>query len=114
MVFSTLITPACGGRRCERRQKYSSPQTPRSGTFIDSGAWEAMASSITLIPGMLKPLRIARGYGFLVERRDGLYHPGGSLPACSTELGRKMVEGGWLVKHGERYEPTEQGLRAAE
>jgi hypothetical protein len=84
------------------------------GTFIGTDAWEAMASSITLIPGMLKPLRMARRYGLLVERRDGLYYPGSSLPACSTELGRKMVEGGWLVKHGERYELTEQGLRAAE
>jgi len=73
-----------------------------------------MTSSIILIPGMLKPLRLARVYGFLVERRDGLYHPGGSQPSCSTELARKMVEGGWLVKHGQRYEPTEQGLKAAE
>ena len=73
-----------------------------------------MTSSIVLIPGMLKPLRLARVYGFLVQRGGGVYHPGGSQPACSTGLAQKMVEGGWLVKHGERYEPTEQGLRAAE
>lgn len=73
-----------------------------------------MTSSIILIPGMLKPLRLARVYGFLVERRDGLYHPGGSQPSCSMELARKMVEGGWLVKHGQQYEPTEQGLKAIE
>ena len=48
-----------------------------------------MTSSIILIPGMLKPLRLARVYGFLVERRDGLYHPGGSQPSCSIELARK-------------------------
>jgi hypothetical protein len=63
---------------------------------------------------MLKPLRLARVYGFLVQRGGGVYHPGGSQPACSTGLAQQMVEGGWLVKHGERYEPTEQGLQAAE
>jgi hypothetical protein len=73
-----------------------------------------MASSIILIPGMLKPLRLALVYGFLVERWDGVYHPGGGQPVCSTGMARKMVEGGWLVKHGQRYEPTQQGLRAAE
>ena len=73
-----------------------------------------MTSSIIFIPGMLRPLRQARVYGFLVERRDGLYQPGACQPSCSTELARKMVEGGWLVKHGQRYEPTEQGLKAVE
>ena len=47
---------------------------------------------------MLKPLRQARVYGFLIERGDGVYHLGGSRPACSTALAMKMVEGGWLVK----------------
>lgn len=73
-----------------------------------------MTSSIVIIPSMLKPLRQARVYGFLIERGDGVYHLGGSRPACSTALAMKMVEGGWLVKLGFRYEPTEQGLRAAE
>ena len=73
-----------------------------------------MTSSIILIPSMLKPLRQARVYGFLIERSDGVYHLGGSRPACSMALARKMVEGDWLVKIGFRYEPTEQGLRAAE
>ena len=73
-----------------------------------------MTNSIIILPGMLKPLRLARVYGFLVERSDGVYHPGGNQPACSTGMARKMVEGGWLVKHGQRYEPTERGLRAAE
>lgn len=63
---------------------------------------------------MLKPLRLARIYGFLVERGGRVYHPGGCQPICWTTSARKMVEGGWLVKHGERYEPTERGLRAAE
>ena len=71
-------------------------------------------TSISLIPGMLEPLRQARFYGFLIERFDGVYHLGGSRPACSKALARMMVEGGWLVKYGSRYEPTEQGLRAAE
>jgi hypothetical protein len=71
-------------------------------------------TSIILIPGMIEPLRQARVYGFLVERADGVYRLGGSRPACSTALAQKMVEGGWLVKHGFRYEPTELGLRAIE
>jgi hypothetical protein len=70
-----------------------------------------MTSSITLISSMLKPLRHARVYGFLIERGDGVY---GSRPTCSTALASKMVEGGWLVKHGFRYEPTERGLQAVE
>ncbi len=70
--------------------------------------------SIVLFPAMRKALRLARVYGFLVERDDGLYHPGGNQPACSMVLAHKMVEGGWLVKHGWRYEPTERGMRAAE
>jgi hypothetical protein len=71
-------------------------------------------SSIILFPGMIKPLRLARVYGYLVQRGDGVYHPGGSHPVCSTSLARRMVEGGWLKNYGERYEPTDQGLRAAE
>ncbi|MBW7964701.1 hypothetical protein [Bradyrhizobium sp. BR 10261] len=69
---------------------------------------------VVLFPGMLKPLRLARVYGFLVERNDGLHHPGGNQPVCSLPLAQRMVEGGWLVKRGFRYEPTEQGLHAAE
>jgi hypothetical protein len=43
-----------------------------------------------------------------------LYHPGGSQPACSTALAQRMIEGGWLMKNGERYEAAEQGLRGAD
>ncbi len=64
--------------------------------------------------GMLKALRLARIYGFMVERRDGLYYPGSNLPACPKALAEKMVEGGWLVKQGERYQPTEKGWKAGE
>ena len=39
-------------------------------------------TSISLIPGMLKPLRQARVYGFSIERFDGVYHLGGSRPAA--------------------------------
>ncbi|MCK1360144.1 hypothetical protein [Bradyrhizobium sp. 199] len=70
--------------------------------------------SILLFPGMIKPLRLARVYGYLIQRGDGLYHPGGSQPVCTMSLARKMVEGGWLEQHGQRYEPTAQGLRAGE
>ncbi|MCK1653502.1 hypothetical protein IVA88_18955 [Bradyrhizobium sp. 149] len=71
-------------------------------------------SSIILFPGMIKPLRLARLYGYLVQRSDGLYHPGGSHPVCSASFAQRMVEGGWFAKYGDRYEPTQQGLRAAE
>ncbi|MDI3560229.1 hypothetical protein [Bradyrhizobium sp. Arg816] len=72
------------------------------------------STTVVLIPGMLKALRLVRVYGFMVERRDGLYYPGSNQPACSKALAEKMVEGGWLVKHGERYQPTEKGWHAGE
>ena len=84
-----------------------------SGTFRGGVAWRAMTSTtVVLIPGMLKALRQVRVYGFMVERRDGLYYPGSNQPACSKALAEKMVEGGWLVKQGERYQPTEKGWHA--
>jgi hypothetical protein len=67
-----------------------------------------MSDNSIIFPGMIKPLRLARVYGFLVEIWDGVYRPGGSQPACSTVLARKLVEGGWLAKYTERYEPTER------
>ena len=70
--------------------------------------------SIVLSPGMIKPLRLARVYGYLIQHGDGLYHPGGSQSVCSISLARKMVDHGWLKQLGRRCEPTEQGLRAAE
>ncbi|MGY4513359.1 hypothetical protein [Bradyrhizobium sp. USDA 3650] len=70
--------------------------------------------SVVLFPGMIKPLRLGRVYGYLIQRADGLYHPGGSQPVCSMALARKMVEGGWLEQHGQPCEPTARGLRAVE
>jgi hypothetical protein len=70
--------------------------------------------SIILRSGMNQPLRLARVYGFLLGGKDGLYYPGGEQPVCTLALARKMVEGGWLERHGQRYEPTQQGLQAAE
>ncbi|MDE5459830.1 hypothetical protein [Bradyrhizobium sp. CSS354] len=67
-----------------------------------------------LFPGMIEPLRVARVYGYLIQHGDALYHPGGTQPICTMALARKMVEGGWLEQHGQRYEPTKQGLRATE
>lgn len=86
----------------------------RSGTFDGTVTWRAMTSTTVVLPSMLRPLRLLRVYGFMVERRDGLYHPGGNQPACSMALAGRMVQGGWLVKQGERYQLTEKGLRAAE
>ncbi|MCK1288985.1 hypothetical protein IVB41_34345 [Bradyrhizobium sp. 44] len=68
------------------------------------------STTVVLIPGMLKALRLTRVYGFMVERRDG--HAGSNLPACSKVLAEKMIEGRWLVKQGERYQPTEKGWKA--
>lgn len=83
---------------------------------MGAGAWdEAMSdSSIILFSGMIQPLRLARVCGYLVQRSDGVYRPGGNRPACTTPLALRMVEGGWLARYGDRYEPTQQGLRAAE
>jgi hypothetical protein len=72
------------------------------------------SKSVDLRPGMNRPLRLARVYGFLLAGKDGLYYPGSGQPICTLALARKMVEGGWLERHGERYEPTQQGLQAAE
>ena len=72
------------------------------------------SKSIILRPVMNRPLRLARVYGFLLEGKDGLYYPGSGQPICTLAVARKMVEGGWLEQHGERYEPTQQGLQAAE
>jgi hypothetical protein len=36
---------------------------------------------------MIKPLRLARTYGYLFQRGDSLYHLGGSQPVCSMALG---------------------------
>jgi hypothetical protein len=69
---------------------------------------------IILRPIMNRPLRLARVYGFLLAGKDGLYYPGSGQPICTLAVARKMVEGGWLEQHGERYEPTQQGLQAAE
>ncbi|TFV41301.1 hypothetical protein E4K65_37220 [Bradyrhizobium niftali] len=70
------------------------------------------STTIVLFPSMLKALRLVRIHGCMVERRDGLYHLGGNQPACSTAMAGRMIEGGWLVKHGERYHLTEKGWRA--
>ncbi|MET3972447.1 hypothetical protein ACVWXN_000164 [Bradyrhizobium sp. i1.4.4] len=72
------------------------------------------STTVVLITGMLKALRVVRIYGFMVKRRDGLYCPGTNQPACSTALAERMVEGGWLVKHGERYQLTDKGWQAGE
>jgi hypothetical protein len=72
------------------------------------------SKSVDLRPGMNRPLRLARVYGFLLEGRDGLYYPGGGQPVCTLALAQKMVEGGWLERHAQRYASTQQGLQAAE
>src|SRR3954447_22213923 len=87
-----------------------------SGTIGRAGVWGRHMTSnpIILRPIMKRPLRLARVYGFLLAGKDGLYYPGSGQPICTMAVARKMVEGGWLERHGERYEPTQQGLQAAE
>lgn len=60
---------------------------------------------------MIRALRQAQLYGYLVARTGKLYHPGGSRPVCSAQTALKMVRAGWLAPRGNRYEITREGLR---
>jgi hypothetical protein len=63
---------------------------------------------------MIRALRQAQLYGYLVARTGKLYHPGGSRPVCSALTALKMVRAGWLAPRGDRYEITREGLRVQE
>jgi hypothetical protein len=91
------------------------PHAP-SGTIDRAGVWgrQMTSKSVDLRPGMNRPLRLARVYGFLLGGKDGLYYPGSGQPICTMAVAQKMVEGGWLERRGERYELTEHGRQAAE
>ncbi|RZN01680.1 hypothetical protein CWO91_33000 [Bradyrhizobium genosp. SA-3] len=62
--------------------------------------------------GMRNALRQARLYGYLVELNNMLYIPGGSHPVCSKSFALRMVDGGWLMKDGDRYQLTTKGREA--
>ena len=62
----------------------------------------------------IRALRQARLYGYLIDRTDRLYYPGGSHPLCSVQTAQEMVRAGWLVRRDGRYEITPAGLRALE
>ncbi|WP_456675059.1 hypothetical protein [Bradyrhizobium sp. RDM12] len=62
-------------------------------------------------PGMQNPLRQARLYGYLIEHERALFHPGGNHPLCGAGMARRLIEAGWLVKAGDRYELTPKALR---
>jgi hypothetical protein len=67
---------------------------------------------LVLSQGVRKTLRQARLYGYLVERNNQIYHPGAFHPVCTKSFALRMVEGGWLMKNGDRYELTTQGREA--
>src|SRR5262245_50650812 len=71
-----------------------------------------------LCEGMEKPriiaLRQAQLCGYLIDRTDRLYYPGGGHPLCSVQTAQEMVRAGWLVRRDGRYEITPAGLRVLE
>jgi hypothetical protein len=69
---------------------------------------------LVLSRGMRNALRQARLYGYLVELNNMLYIPGGSHPVCTKAFVLRLVEGGWLTRDGNRYQPTPQGREASE
>jgi len=59
-------------------------------------------------------LRQAQLCGYLIDRTDRLYYPGGSHPVCSVQTAQEMVRAGWLVRRDGKYEITPAGLRVLE
>ena len=59
----------------------------------------------------IRALRQAQLYGYLVARTGRVYYPGGSRPVCSVQTALELVRAGWLVRRGDRYEITPEGLR---
>jgi len=59
----------------------------------------------------IRALRQAQLYGYLVARTGRVYYPGGSRPVCSVQTALEMVRAGWLLRRGDRYEVTPEGLR---
>ena len=65
-------------------------------------------------PHMLRALRQAQLYGYLIARNDRLYHPGGSHPVCSVLTAKEMVGSGWLTLQDGRFEISPEGWRVLE
>jgi hypothetical protein len=65
-------------------------------------------------PSMLKTLRQAQLYGYLIARDDALFHPGGNHSLCGLHHARQMVRSGWLMIRNGRYELTPEGQRVLE
>jgi hypothetical protein len=63
---------------------------------------------------LLRALRQAQLYGYLIARDDGLFYPRGNRALCRLHHARGMVRAGWLVTHGGRYKLISDGRRAAE
>jgi hypothetical protein len=62
-------------------------------------------------PHMLRALRQAQLYGYLIVRDESLYHPGGSHPLCRLNTAQQMVRSGWLFRRDGKYELTPEGHR---
>jgi hypothetical protein len=63
---------------------------------------------------LLRALRQAQLYGYLIARDDGLFHPGGNRALCRLHHARWMVRSGWLVTQDGRYKITPEGHRLIE
>src|SRR5512135_1566018 len=55
---------------------------------------------------LLRALRQAQLYGYLVIRHDRLYLPGGNRALCSLHDANEMVRSGWLAIRDGKYEIT--------
>ena len=88
----------------------------RQAGFAERGV--AIPGPGDYVRGMEKPrikaLRQAQLYGYLIDRTDRLYYPGGSHPLCSVQTAQEMVRAGWLLRRDGRYEITPAGLRVLE
>jgi hypothetical protein len=61
-------------------------------------------------PHLLRALRQAQLYGYLIARDDGLFYPGGNRSLCGLHHARMLVRSGWLVSRDGRYEITPEGM----
>jgi hypothetical protein len=61
---------------------------------------------------LLRALRQAQLYGYLIARDDALFHPGGNHALCRVHHAIHLVRTGWLVRRDGRYEITPEGMRA--
>ena len=89
-----------------------SDTTPAPDTVLNPCVFTHRLKEAAIRRGRI--LRHARLYGYLVARTGRVYHPGGGRPVCSEQTALDMVRAGWLVRRGDRFEITPEGLRVLE